>query len=163
MARSKKTKVDPRARLASQFYEAMERKLRKDGDEDSAFYSLKRGSPEWMTDALREAHDSGNVFPNDWVYATANGILGNMADREPADWEDAVSEWADSEVDVYNAARTAWLASNLQFGGIVDEAVEEMGHSDQGIFGDIGIGQYRLAERIAYALIQAVTAQAEAD
>lgn len=44
---------------------------------------------------------------------------------------------------------------------LVDEAVEDLGHSDQGIFGDIGAGQYRAAEAIAHALIDAIQAEVE--
>lgn len=150
--------------LAEAFYRAFERGERNEKNEFGAthFYHLRKGSPEWMTDALREAHDSANIFPNDWIYDACHSIVSNMSDTDPEDWEDSVSEWADGCVDVYNVDRARWLASNLAFGGFVDEAVEELGHSDQGIYGDIGIGQYRLLELIASALIRSVQNEAEA-
>lgn len=149
------------ATIAQSLYDAFEAKERDQPNEygTKTFYSLKRGSPQWMTDAIREAHSG--IFPNDWIYHSCKNIAGSMSDTDPSDWDDRVSEWADGEVDVYNADRTRWLASHLDFGSEVDDAVEELGHSDQGIFGDIGIGQYCVLQRIAYALIQAVRAQAE--
>lgn len=145
--------------LAAALSEAFEHKERDQPNEfgDKDFVSLRKGSPEWMTDAVRTAHDG--IMPNDWIYAACNSMADHMAEREPEEWDDAVSEWADGEVDVYNAARTRWLAAHLDFGAAVDEAVEELGHSDQGVFGDIGLGQYRVLERIAYALIAAVRDQ----
>lgn len=150
--------------LAQTMYDAFERKERDEKNEfgDKHFYSLVKGSPQWMVDAIREAHDHANIMPNDWVYDACHTIIGHMSDTDSDSWDDSVSEWADGSVDVYNADRARWLAANLAFGGIVDEAVEELGHSDQGVYGDIGIGQYRLLEGIAGALVAAVTAQGKA-
>lgn len=151
--------------LAGTLYNAFERKERNEKNEygDTAFYSLTKDAPEWVKDAIREAHDGGNIFPNDWIYDACHTMASHMDDTDPDDWDDAISEWADGAVDVYNTDRARWLASHLEFAGIVDEAVEELGHSDQGIHGDIGIGQYVLLERIASALIQAVRDEAEND
>lgn len=151
-----------RATLAQQFSDAMERKKRDGTPPDEGyFYTLKDGSPEWMQDAIREAHDAGGILPNDWIYDKIDTILSKMTDTDPDDWQDRTGEWADSCVDVYNGCRAAWLASNLSFGSIVDEAVEDLGHSDQGIYGDIGIGQYHFIGQIVQALIDAIEAQAE--
>lgn len=147
-----------RQTIAQAFADAFESATRDNGE---AFYRLKDGSPGWMSDAIRDAHDSGNIFPHDWIYDACDTMVSQMADSDPDQWEDYAGEWADSAVDAYNADRAAWLASHLAFGVIVDEAVDEFGHSDQGIYGDIGIGQYCLLRNIADALIQAVTAQAE--
>lgn len=162
-----KETTDRAQALAQAFYDSFTRGERNEPNEfgDKHFYSLPHNKPEcqWMIDAVREAHDAGNIFPNDWVYDAAHTIIGNMSDRDSSEWDDAVSEWADGAVDVYNVDRARWLASHLAFGGIVDEAVEEWGHSDQGVYGDIGIGQYFLLERIAAALIAAVRERADED
>lgn len=155
------------AELAQAFSDAFERGERDQPNEfgDRAFYKLKEGAPEWMHRAVQEAHCVGGelLMPNDWIYDACDTISGRMADSDPERWDDAAAEWADSGVDVYNADRTKWLASHLFWAGVVDEAVEELGHSDQGIFGDIGIGQYHALSHIAAALIQAVREQAEED
>ena len=143
-------------KLAEQLCAAFELGTRNDG---SKFYSLKHGSPDWMQPAIRKAHDG--LFPNDWVYERCSDIAERLSDTGPGDWDDSISEWADTLVDVYNNARAQWLASNLYYGSLVDEAVKELGHSQDGIFGDIGIGQYRMIEQIAAALIQVVRDEAE--
>jgi len=153
--------MDKKQELAKAFYKAFVRSTRDEKNEFGVthFYHLAPNSPQWMEDAIHAAH--GDIFPNDWVYDACHSIVGHMEDIDPSDWEDSVSDWADSNVDVYNVDRARWLASHLDFGGMVDEAVEELGHSDQGIYGDIGIGQYRFLENIAQALIQAVEEHAE--
>lgn len=142
--------------LATELANAFEQQERNSGEK---FYSLKHGSPQWMVDAIREAH--GGIMPNDWIYEHCSRVADQMVDCDPEEWEDSIGEWADGLVDVYNADRTAWLASHLDFAAFVDDAVEELGHSGQGIFGDIGYGQYRCIEGIASELIRGV--QAEAD
>jgi hypothetical protein len=143
-------------KLAKELGDAFVQDKRNDG---TMFYHLKDGSPQWMTDAIHKAHDE--LMPDDWIYEQCYHLADSIAQSDPDKWDDYISEWADSLVDVYNADRTKWLASNLYYGAYVDEAVEELGHSDQGIFGDIGIGQYRMTEQIAYALIQGIRDEAE--
>lgn len=145
------------AELATAFAAAFTTDTRNDG---ATFYKLADGSPKWMSDAVMTAHD--DIMPNDWVYEQCSRVADRMADTDPEKWEDYCGEWADSMVDIYNADRTAWLASHLAFAAVVDDAVEELGHSDQGIFGDIGIGQYVFIQQIAGYLIQAVNNKAEA-
>ena len=161
-----KAKTDVRATIAQQFYDAFEQIERNEANEfgDKKIWTLKDrrcDENQWMVDAIRECHDGGELLPNDWIYEAIHSVLGDLTDREPDSWEDSTSEIADSNVDVYNADRTRWLASHLAFGALVDEAVEELGQSDQGIFGNIGIGQYVLLERIAHTLISAIEEQAK--
>ena len=144
--------------LASDLASAFVTDTRDDGKE---FYKLSDEAAGWMTSAVHAAH--GDMMPNDWVYEQCSRMADRLADCEPERWEDSVSEWADSLVDVYNADRSAWLASHLDFAGWVDEAVDDMGHSDQGIFGDIGLGQYRFLEQIGYALVQAIREEVASD
>lgn len=144
------------AEIAKQLAEAFTTDTRNDG---ATFYKLRDGSPQWMTDAIHAAH--GVILPMDWIYEHCSRMADNLNEYEPEQWDDSVSEWADGLVDVYNADRARWLSLHLDFAGFVDEAVEEFGHSDQGVMGDIGMGQYKLLEQIAYALVSAVREQAE--
>lgn len=144
------------AEIAKQFSEAFTTDTRNDG---ATFYKLREGSPQWMTDAIHAAH--GDILPMDWIYEHCNHIANMMTEYEAEQWDDSVLEWCDGLVDVYNADRARWLALHLDFAGFVDEAVEEYGHSDQGVMGDIGMGQHKLLEQIAYALLEAVREQAE--
>lgn len=156
--------TDTLAKLARSLADAFVQKKRDTENEygDKSFWSLKSKAPHWMTEAVRKAHDDGDILPNDWIYQACSHIADSMADTDPDQWDDSTHEWADGLVDVYNNDRTRWLASNLAFGAIVDDAVKELGRSDQGIFGDIGIGQYVLLCNIASALVSAVREQAEA-
>lgn len=164
---SKKTKsdTDKRTMLAGAFYDAFERRERDHENDygDKHFYFVKdEWEDSWIHKAVQEAH--GELLPDDWVYEICRCVAGRLHDYGDADkWEDAAGEIADGMVDVYNAARTRWLAARLEWGAEVDEAVEELGHSDQGNFGDIGIGQYHVIERIVQTIIQAINDQAGED
>lgn len=144
------------AEIAKQLADAFTTDTRSD---ETTFYKLREGSPQWMTDAIHAAH--GDILPMDWIYEHCNHIANMMTEYEAEQWDDSVLEWCDGLVDVYNADRARWLALHLDFAGFVDEAVEEYGHSDQGVMGDIGMGQHKLLEQIAYALLEAVREQAE--
>lgn len=144
------------AEIAKQLAEAFTTDTRNDG---ATFYKLRDGSPQWMTDAIHAAH--GDILPMDWIYEHCSRMADNLNEYEPEQWDDSVSEWADGLVDVYNADLARWLSLHLDFAEYVDNATQELGHSDRGIFGDIAMGQYSLLENIAYALIQAVREQAE--
>jgi hypothetical protein len=153
--------------LADAFYAAFEEGEREWVNEygSKTFRTLRRDCPKWMQDAIRECHIVGGdtILPNDWIYDACHTMVSNMTDTDPDGWEDAAHEWADSSVDVYNDDRAKWAASHLRFGCAVDEAVEELGHSDHGFHGDIGIGQYHVLRNIAGTLISAVQKQAEGD
>lgn len=140
------------AALAGEAYDAFEHKTRDNGD---AFTCLKDDAPEWVHDLVREAH--GDMFPDDWRYAAIRSALGAIHDAEPSDLDDYASEWADSNVDTYNGSRAHWLASNLSRAGYVDEAVEDFGHHEYGVYGDIGLGQYRESEEIFQSIAQSLT------
>jgi hypothetical protein len=107
--------------------------------------------PQWMTDAIHAAH--GDILPLDWIYEHCSRIVDMMTEYEPKQWDDSVSEWCDGLTDVYNIELAKWLALHLDFAEFVDNATQELGHSDRGIFGDIAMGQYSVLENIAYAML----------
>lgn len=154
------TETSLRGKLADEFYAAFEVAERTDG---AKFYKLRKGHAPWMGDAIREAHNIGGdtILPNDWVYDACHTIISNMTDTDPDDWEDSIHEWADGAVDVYNSDRASWLASHLRFGTAVDEAVAEMGESSDGVYGNIGIGQFYVLSQIAATLVRAVNDAAD--
>lgn len=147
------------ADLARTFADAFESAKRDNGE---TFYKLKDGSPQWMTDAIREAHAIGGdtILPNDWVYSACDTMISHMADSDPEQWDEYSHEWADGAVDCYNTDRAQWAASHLRFGCAVDEARDELGDAG-GFYEQIGYGQYHVLRNIAGTLIKAVRAQAE--
>lgn len=148
-----KTETEALKQAADELADAFE--LRKRPSSGEEFYTLKDGSPQWMTDAVREAHEGGEVLPNDWIYDRCDTAASRLTEYDPESWDDAANEIADGMVNIYNHDRARWLASHLHFGELVDEAAEEFGH-DGGIYEAIGRGQYVLAYRIVLTLIEAI-------
>lgn len=107
--------------LAGELYRAFQAKTRDNGD---TFYCLQDGSPEWMTDAIRAAHDSANMLPDDWRYDAIREAAGVIEDAD--DFADAGDQFADG-VDVYNGALLSWAASHLSRMAYCDEAMSEYG------------------------------------
>ncbi len=109
---------------------------------------LKHDRPEWVQDLAYSAH--GDFGPDDWRYDAISAALDHIG--EWGDDEDS-SEFADSHVDVYTAARYAWLASNLNRGGYCDDAKNEgLAGEDADIADLIGMGQYMEAQEV-YGLV----------
>lgn len=126
--------------------------VRKTRDDGTEFVSLRDDRPEWLHDAVHEAH--GDEFPDDWVYATCSRVAFDIDDGM-----DDAHEIADSQTDVYNVSRVAWLAGNWQRASWVDQAREE-GILIEGadLFEQLGIGQYMQIRHIAQTLLDAVEA-----
>lgn len=111
---------------------------RPNGDK---FIRTADDAPEWVHDLAMDAH--GDMLPDDWRYRLISDALDVLAGMDETASEDDIfdrgREW---EPSVYNATLLEWLGSNLWRIGYVDDAVEELGHSDRGIMGDIAVGQY---------------------
>lgn len=127
--------------LAGEAYSYFERAERTDGDH---YTRTKDGTPEWVRDLVHDAH-GGLFLPDDWRYDAIWNALGAIHDsgaEDADDLDDLAHEWADGEVDVYNAARTEWLASSLDRAAYVDEAREQFGTEGADLFDQLGSGQY---------------------
>lgn len=134
--------------------------VRKQRDTGEFFYALAKDAPEWMHDAVREAHME--AFPYDARYGLIVSIVGAMQDYDAADMEDAISEIADSAVDVYTAARVRWLADHPSHLDATDSA-REYGYcgGDTPLIDQIATGQYYLAGQVAHILWAAIQAESE--
>lgn len=130
---------------AAGWFETAKREGR-DEHVDAYFVRMKDGRPEWLFELVHEAH--GDFLPDDWRYKTISEALEWIADgNDPGD----AGSFADDAVDVYTGARFAWLASNLNRAGYVDEAVQELGdgaYPKGGIVEAIGWGQYTEAAEV---------------
>ncbi len=146
--------------LAAQAVAALHKQTRNNGEE---FWSFKDGSPEWMTDAAHDAH--GDMMPDDWRYEAIRDALLTLQhaddDGSPDDLRDQVSEWADADTDVYNGHLSAWLATNLNRAGYVDDAISEFGWPEQGLFKALAYGQMQERFEIYNLLIDALEAIAD--
>lgn len=121
-------------------------------------WSLTDDRPEWLADAVREAHDG--EFPDDWRYDTCHGIFSMLdAEDDPFD-DDLAHEIADQLVDTYNYDRLKWLSDDMTRIAYCDEAQEDgLTDNHMGVFEAIGAGQYicirRMVETLQEAMLEA--------
>ncbi len=114
------------------------------------FVKLDDGAPEWLADAVMEAH--GDEMPNDWRYETLQSIACCICDGNVE-----AGDIADRLVDVYNSDLLAWLAGHLERPVYVGEYVEDYGwDNDQGVIGAIAGGQRLCIDEMAATLLAAV-------
>lgn len=144
-------------KAARAFADAFKTDTRKDG---TAFVCLNDAQP-WMNDAVHAAH--GDALPDDTIYKLCESAASYIADNheDESEAEEGAHAFADSEVDTYNSDRTEWLNKNLAHSDYVDRAVEELGHSKDGLFGDIALGQYTQAFEVYGAILRGITDEAE--
>lgn len=128
---------------------AFETRTRDNGD---VFYVLADGSPEWMTEAVRAAHDG--ALPNDWAHKLCAWVADTA--RQYDEPEDYAGEIADSVVNRRITHELLdWLASHGSRQGLADEALEAGAGS---VDAACRQGCYAEAEQIFYALAEAVRA-----
>ena len=126
----------------------------------------KEGTPEWMFDIVRDAHDG--MMPNDQSYSLILAVVNDIHDMlsyDPEnDLDDVRHERIDSLIPIYNTDRTAWLASHLHRAEYVNEARENMGgrlgHADD-IFSLLAYGIEIELGNIWAAVERGLIAQAE--
>lgn len=132
-------------------------------DNPRKVWCLKDDAPEWMRDAIRDAHFDGRM-PDDWIYEHARAIVSQLADLEAPDG-DTQHEICDGLVDVYTSDLTAWLALHTGNVELCDEAQRE-GLTTEGatLVQRIQAAQYMALTYICGALVGAIESHAaEAD
>lgn len=80
------------------------RDTRHDG---TKFVTLADNRPDWLHDAVYEAHQSD--LPNDWIYAECEAACDAIDDGSLTD-EDSLHSHADCRVDVYTRDLYQWAA-----------------------------------------------------
>lgn len=149
------------AREALEHFETFKR----DGSDETE-HRTSDDAPEWVVELVRDAHRARGdlMMPDDWRYASIASFLEVVADMDEDEPypEDRVTEWADGNVDVYNGARTAWLASHLLRASYVDDAAEEgLVAPGTDLFDRIGVGQYLESQEIAGEVLEALRERLE--
>ena len=106
------------------FKKKLQIELKKFNNDD---YDIKKSSKLWAIDAD--------------YWADVPDMASAMLDYDDIDIDDVTNEIADNAVDVYHSGLLDWLGKdgNIYF---VNQATDELGHSDTGIMGDIAQGQY---------------------
>lgn len=148
--------------LAASFMED----ARRDG---SKFVRLVDGRPDWMRDAVHEAH--GDAAPNDRHYQAARDVALYLAEcnieRSGDDFSDfdsdvcdACSSAAESLTDVYTSHLIAWLHETPGAIDACDEAAEEgLVDASADMETRIKCGQYRWYEQIGQTLCRVIDGQ----
>ncbi len=88
---------------------------------------------KWVTDLCFVSHADGALLPDDWRYVFIVQALI------------ALDEESELEADIYTSDLCAWLASNVNRVGYVDEVRDEYRTAESGIVADLQAGQ--LAEK----------------
>jgi hypothetical protein len=155
------TETKTLADLAGEAYDCFTTTTRS-GSDDESIVVLKDERPEWVYELVRSAHGD-DFLPDDWRYESIHSALAFIHDNDAG--EDASHEFADSNVDVYTAARYQWLASHLAREGYVREARDEgLIGPDADISDQIGVGQYMESQEVFGLVLDALTdALEEAD
>jgi hypothetical protein len=86
------------------------------------FRKVKDGSPAWMIAVCRQAHDGGEILPDDWRYAFIEKAVDALAQHEDLD-----AARDSLEPDVYTFELTAWLHSRCSRVYYLGEALAEWG------------------------------------
>lgn len=144
-------------RLAAAFFTDQ----RADG---SSFVRLPDNAPEWMRDAVREAHDG--AMPHDWIYSACCNAAGALAELDDDDDAgDAAHEWADMQADVYRGRLASWLSDVEGAWDAVDTFVSDYQRDgempdtlDRALMG----GQYVMLRQIFMTLAEACEEEDEA-
>lgn len=95
------------------------------------FVTLRDDAPEWLKEAVREAHQGD--LPLDWIYAecqaAAQAIDAGDIDLVGEDDMDALHEHADGRVDIYTKELYQWAADFCltDTWAAAEEAAREMG------------------------------------
>lgn len=112
-------------------------------------YTMKDPHPIWIEEMTKAVHDDSQWLPDDYKYEYIVNTLDSLSEGNDPD-EPYI------EADPYNSQLLDWLASHGERAGLVDEAVEQMGHSEHGIIGDIGSGQYYEKQQVWDRVLQAL-------
>jgi hypothetical protein len=127
----------------------------------SRFVRLRKGSPDWIKETVREAHEGGEILPDDWTYAIAREAFEAIGDAgEGIDLDELASEFSDG-ADVYTADLLKWMESYPHSVQCCDEARDELGDPED-TAKMMAYGQYIARGRIYGAVLEGVRAQLEA-
>lgn len=109
--------------LATELSRAFIRDKRTNGDE---FVKLKDGSPQWMTDVIRECH--AGTLPDDTIYSLIEKCADQLAEMDDdATVSDAYDTISEIEAEIYTHKLVAWLNGNVHY---MTQALEEGEYKD---------------------------------
>jgi len=81
--------------------------------------------PEWVADAIREAHDARGLMPDDLTYYMASAAFDAIAESITEDEGDDAHEYADAAPSVYTSDLLAYIASDSSRSDAANEAIAD--------------------------------------
>lgn len=125
-------------------------------DDEDHRYILTDDAPEWLQEAINEAH--AGASHDDHIYELAHSFAldydnGNISNR---DADDSFGEWADSQVDLGDRDLYLFAADNYHARWYDDEQAKESVGADAGPLDHIRMVQYIIAQVVASALWEAI-------
>lgn len=136
--------------LAGKLFDLCDTKQRQDG---TPYVS---STDDRVLKVTYAAHGDGWHLPCDWHWLMTRSALGAIHDGDLTDDPDTWGEWADGEVDMYNAARRRWLTDCGQYDAA--ECAELLGDTTTDIDRILGVAQYVELMRVAGNVVEAVQA-----
>ena len=127
---------------------------RSDG---SSFIKTAPDYPEWIRDAIREAHDG--ELPNDARYSLISDAANSISDQCFASADDARDsgyELSGNIVPICTADLLAWFGGNMSRLDDCDAAREELGCNNPTILDLLSLGYQHAVESVVFTLIQAI-------
>lgn len=95
--------------------------------DDSQYSRLKDDSPQWLHELVFQAHNNGQILPDDWRYRFTVDALSHIADADHGATRTDLRD--DIEADVYISDLTNWLGSHTIRLGYCDEALTMLGRT----------------------------------
>jgi len=134
----------------SQLLSSFERSSRSDG---SQFWTLSADSPEWMTEAVRAAHDE--ELPNDSRYELIRDCLQALSDDGVQSLEDALNDSTELSVDLvptFTGELLQWFSEMPRRLGDCDEALHQERVSELSSYEILSEGFRLAAEEVISSL-----------
>jgi hypothetical protein len=127
---------------------------RKPEEPASRAVTLTENRPEWLFDAVRDAHDG--TLPNDWIYEECQAVCDAIDDGSLAT-DDDIHEHADGRVDVYTQNRFGWAECFClqSLFAEAEEQAKDCGGESTDVAEHLGRVQYFAIERIARVIFEA--------
>lgn len=119
--------------------------IRDNGDQ---FTKLTESAPDWVKDAVREAH--GDKVPDDYIYEWCSKAFIAYDDYN-GNTDAAIS---DIEPDCYYYELGKWFTSDMERAGLVDEILQETDVKD--VYAAIGMAQVREKESVYNVVFSAM-------
>jgi len=139
--------------------EMQEQMITGQRNDETIYYHLKDGHPEWMTDVVFAVHE--DKLPDDTTYKFISEALDIICELEDDTNVDEIHEtiFEHTEPDVYTSDLTAWLGARNDHVYYLTEALEEMDIKDG--FQALSYAQVKHKEEVALDLVHDLEKLAE--